>query len=157
MQPPPEDRTSIKVAVDPKTDRLQRLQLWTGVPTDLPILMKIEGEYTTDHVPTENRVVGAIGFENDEANNVKNQITSDYDPFHERAAFEPRFLGGPSSVTRTFARIVKKRGVLALSIVDPTDYDEVPLNDKVGIVGLDTFAPGKNLTLVAKHEGSTKD
>ncbi|RXW14325.1 hypothetical protein EST38_g11530 [Candolleomyces aberdarensis] len=52
MQPPPEDRTSIKVAVDPKSDRLQRLQLWTGVPTDLPILMKIEGEYTTDHVPT---------------------------------------------------------------------------------------------------------
>ncbi|KAJ2925842.1 hypothetical protein H1R20_g11257, partial [Candolleomyces eurysporus] len=104
-----------------------------------PILMKIEGKYTTDHVPAENRVIGAIGFENNEANDVKNQIT----------------------ITRTFARIretnVKKRVILPLTFVEPTDYDKVSPNDKVDIVGLDTFAPGKSLTLVAKHDGSTKD
>ncbi|KAJ2926438.1 hypothetical protein H1R20_g10656, partial [Candolleomyces eurysporus] len=67
----------------------------------------------------------------------------------------------PSSVTRTFARIretnVKKCVILPLTFVEPTDYDKVSPNDKVDIVGLDTFAPGKSLTLVAKHEGSTKD
>jgi aconitate hydratase len=47
--------------------------------------------------------------------------------------------------------------MLALTFVDPADYDKVQPNDKIGIVGLDTFAPGKNLTLVAKHEDGTKD
>ncbi|KAJ2926446.1 hypothetical protein H1R20_g10643, partial [Candolleomyces eurysporus] len=80
FQPPPEDRTIINVAIDCKSDRLQ---LWTGAPTDFPILMKIEGKYTSGHVPaggpgTKNRAIGAIGFENNEANDVKNQITGKY-------------------------------------------------------------------------------
>ncbi|KAJ2926437.1 hypothetical protein H1R20_g10657, partial [Candolleomyces eurysporus] len=80
FQPPLEDLTSIKVAVEPKSNCAQRLQLWTGAPTDLPILMNIEGKYTTNHVPAggpENRVIGAISFENNEANNVKNQIAGE--------------------------------------------------------------------------------
>jgi hypothetical protein len=47
--------------------------------------------------------------------------------------------------------------MLALTFVDPADYDKVQPNDKVDIVGLYTFTPGKNLTLVAKHEDGTKD
>jgi aconitate hydratase len=79
----------------------------------------------------------------------------------EHAALEPRFLGGLAIITRSFARIhetnLKKQGMLALTFVDPADYDKVQPNDKVDIVGLDTFAPGKNLTLVVKHEDGTKD
>ena len=48
FQPPPEDRASVQVAVDPKSDRLQLLKPfapWDGkTPTDLPILIKVKGK-----------------------------------------------------------------------------------------------------------------
>ena len=48
FQPPPEDRFSVQVAVDPKSERLQLLQPftpWDGkTPTDLPILIKVSGK-----------------------------------------------------------------------------------------------------------------
>ena len=79
----------------------------------------------------------------------------------EHAALEPRFLGGLAIIVRSFARIhetnLKKQGMLALTFVDPADYDKVKPSDKLDILGLDTFSPGKNLTLVAKHADGTKD
>jgi aconitate hydratase len=57
----------------------------------------------------------------------------------EHAALEPRFLGGLAIITRSFARIhetnLKKQGMLALTFVDPADYD------KVDIVGLEPWTP----------------
>lgn len=48
FQPPPEDRASVSVAIDPKSDRLQLLKPfapWDGkTPTDLPILIKVSGK-----------------------------------------------------------------------------------------------------------------
>jgi aconitate hydratase len=48
FQPPPQDRVSVSVIVDPKSDRLQLLQPfkpWNGkTPTDLPILIKVKGK-----------------------------------------------------------------------------------------------------------------
>jgi aconitate hydratase len=48
FQLPPQDRVSVAVAVDPKIDQLQLLQLfklWNGkTPTDLPILIKVKGK-----------------------------------------------------------------------------------------------------------------
>jgi aconitate hydratase len=48
FQPPPGDRASVYVAVDPKSDRLQLLhpfKPWDGkTPTDLPILIKVKGK-----------------------------------------------------------------------------------------------------------------
>jgi aconitate hydratase len=47
FQPPPADRASVQVAVDPKSDRLQLLepfQPWSGEPKDLPILIKVKGK-----------------------------------------------------------------------------------------------------------------
>lgn len=78
----------------------------------------------------------------------------------EHAALEPRFLGGLAIIVRSFARIhetnLKKQGMLALTFADPADYDKVQPSDKVSILGLESFAPGKNLTLLAKHsDGST--
>lgn len=47
-QRPPEDRASVAVAVDPKSDRLQLLEpfkVWDGKqPTDLPVLIKVKGK-----------------------------------------------------------------------------------------------------------------
>ncbi|KAJ1300615.1 hypothetical protein OPQ81_002269 [Rhizoctonia solani] len=51
---PSEDRASVNVAVDPKSDRLQLLQPfkpWDGQPPkNLPVLIKVQGKYTTDHI-----------------------------------------------------------------------------------------------------------
>jgi aconitate hydratase len=78
----------------------------------------------------------------------------------EHAALEPRFLGGLAIITRSFARIhetnLKKQGMLALTFIEPADYDKVQPSDRVTIEGLDSFAPGKNLTLIAKHADGSK-
>jgi aconitate hydratase len=78
----------------------------------------------------------------------------------EHAALEPRFLGGLAIIVRSFARIhetnLKKQGMLALTFVNPEDYDKIKPSDKVDVLGLETFSPGKNLTLVAKHADGTK-
>jgi aconitate hydratase len=93
FQPPPADRASVTVAVDPKSDRLQLLQPfapWDGKkPEDLPILIKVQGKCTTDHISaggpwlkyrghleniSQNCLIGAINSENGEANKVKNQL-----------------------------------------------------------------------------------
>lgn len=48
FQPPPEDRASVQVAIDPKSNRLQKLapfQPWDGkTPEDLPVLIKVKGK-----------------------------------------------------------------------------------------------------------------
>lgn len=79
----------------------------------------------------------------------------------EHAALEPRFLGGLAVITRSFARIhetnLKKQGMLALTFADAADYEKVRPDDRVDILGLESFAPGKNLTLVLKHSDGSKE
>lgn len=79
----------------------------------------------------------------------------------EHAALEPRFLGGLAIIVRSFARIhetnLKKQGMLALTFANPEDSEKVKPSDRVDILGLESFAPGKNLTMVLRHEdGSTE-
>ncbi|KAI0726033.1 aconitate hydratase [Fomitopsis betulina] len=207
FQAPPADRASVQVAVDPKSDRLQLLKPfapWDGkTPTDLPILIKVKGKCTTDHISaggpwlkyrghleniSQNCLIGAINSENGEANKIKNQITGEYGAVpevaayyrdhgikwvvigdhnygegssREHAALEPRFLGGLAVITRSFARIhetnLKKQGMLGLTFADAADYDKVRPDDRVDILGLESFAPGKNLTLVLKHSDGSKE
>jgi aconitate hydratase len=47
--------------------------------------------------------------------------------------------------------------MLALTFADPADYDKLQPDDRVDIKGLESFAPGKNLTLVAKHKNGSTD
>jgi len=65
----------------------------------------------------------------------------------EHAALEPRHLGGRAIIVKSFARIhetnLKKQGVLALTFSDAKDYDKVQPSDKVSLVGLNQFTPGK--------------
>ncbi|KAL6926964.1 Aconitate hydratase mitochondrial [Hanseniaspora valbyensis] len=69
----------------------------------------------------------------------------------EHAALEPRFLGGFAIITKSFARIhetnLKKQGMLPLNFADNSAYDKIQPEDSVDILGLTTFAPGKNLIL----------
>ncbi|KAH7882095.1 aconitase family-domain-containing protein [Phlebopus sp. FC_14] len=207
FQEPPTDRFAVAVAVNPSSDRLQLLQPfqpWDGkTPTDLPVLIKVKGKCTTDHISaggpwlkyrghlqniSQNCLIGAINAENGEANKVKNLLTGEYGPIpltaayyrengikwvvigdhnygegssREHAALEPRYLGGLAIIVRSFARIhetnLKKQGMLALTFANPEDYEKIQPHDKVDILGLESFAPGKNLTLVAKHEDGTQD
>lgn len=79
----------------------------------------------------------------------------------EHAAMSPRFLGAQVVVVKSFARIhetnLKKQGVLALTFVDPSDYDKIKEMDTFKIEGLKDFAPGKNLQMVVKHEDGSED
>lgn len=78
----------------------------------------------------------------------------------EHAALEPRFLGGLAIIVRSFARIhetnLKKQGMLALTFADPEDYEKIKPSDRVDVLGLESFAPGRNLTLLAKHADGSK-
>ncbi|MBN2894238.1 MAG: aconitate hydratase [Bacteroidales bacterium] len=80
----------------------------------------------------------------------------------EHAAMEPRHMGAKVVLVRSFARIhetnLKKQGMLALTFANPVDYDKVQEDDKFDIVGLDTFAAGKQLKVVLKHkDGSVEE
>ncbi|MGZ3726179.1 MAG: aconitate hydratase [Pseudobdellovibrio sp.] len=79
----------------------------------------------------------------------------------EHAAMSPRFLGCTAVITKSFARIhetnLKKQGVLALTFVNPKDYDKIQEKDLLSIRGLNDLAPGKNLTLEAKHADGSVD
>ncbi|NBA84472.1 aconitate hydratase [Emticicia sp. CRIBPO] len=79
----------------------------------------------------------------------------------EHAAMEPRHLGVRAILVKSFARIhetnLKKQGMLALTFADTSDYDKIKEDDTFDILGLTTFAPGKQLTVVANHSDGTKD
>lgn len=79
----------------------------------------------------------------------------------EHAAMEPRFLGVHAVIVKSFARIhetnLKKQGMLALTFVNPADYDKARQDDKVSIEGFETMAPSKNLTVVLDHADGTQD
>jgi aconitate hydratase len=150
-QAPPSDGSSVNVDVDPKSNRLQLLEpfkRWDGKDyNDLQVLIKIKGKCTTDHISaagpwlkyrghldniSNNMFIGAINEENNEANNIKNQLTGTYGKVpdvardykaknvgwvavgdinygegssREHAALEPRHLGGKAIIVKSFARI----------------------------------------------------
>ena len=72
----------------------------------------------------------------------------------EHAALEPRHLGGRAVIVKSFARIhetnLKKQGMLPLTFTDTADYDKIQPSDKITINGLDSFAPGLDLTATVR-------
>lgn len=206
-QAPPADRASVNVAIDPSSDRLQKLEPfkpWNGEDyTDCPILIKAKGKCTTDHISaggpwlkyrghlqniSNNCLIGAINEANGKANEVQNVLTGEWGAVpataiayrdqgrpwvvigdenygegssREHAALEPRYLGGVAVITRSFARIhntnLRKQGMLALTFVDPKDYDKVKPDDLVDLRGVKEIAPNSTITLVAKHKDGSVD
>ncbi len=79
----------------------------------------------------------------------------------EHAAMEPRHLGVKAVLVKSFARIhetnLKKQGMLALTFVNPADYDKIREDDSLNLTGLTQFAPGKNLVLTLNHSDGTTE
>ncbi|MCO6494000.1 MAG: aconitate hydratase [Phaeodactylibacter sp.] len=79
----------------------------------------------------------------------------------EHAAMEPRRLGVRAVIVKSFARIhetnLKKQGMLALTFVNPADYEKIRQDDKIDLLGFDTMAPGKNLRVALHHSDGTTD
>lgn len=80
----------------------------------------------------------------------------------EHAAMQPRFLGGVAVIARSFARIhetnLKKQGMLPLTFADPGDYDKIPSNALLNIVGFEQgFLPSTLLQLVVANPVSREE
>ena len=98
-------------------------------------------------------------------NNISTMIVGDENygegSSREHAAMEPRHMNVAAVIVRSFARIhetnLKKQGALALTFANPADYDKILEDDNFDIKGLETFAPGKALTMVINHADGSKD
>ncbi|CAF2629304.1 unnamed protein product [Rotaria sp. Silwood2] len=105
-QEPPKDGSSLVVDVDPKSDRLQLLEPfepWDGKDlVDMPVLIKIKGKCTTDHISpagvwlkyrghldniSNNMLICAINEENGESNNVQNILTNQWGKVPDTARY----------------------------------------------------------------------
>jgi aconitate hydratase len=79
----------------------------------------------------------------------------------EHAAMEPRFLGVRAVMVKSFARIhetnLKKQGMLGLTFADKEDYNKIQEDDIIDIMGLTSFTPGVQLTVVFNHKDGSKD
>jgi aconitate hydratase len=150
-QAPAEDGSGIEVVVDPESERLQLLSPfapWDGEDLiGLRLLIKAKGKCTTDHISmagpwlryrghldniSNNMLIGAVNFANDQTNAVLNQLSGEYASVpdtaraykaagigtivvgdenygegssREHAAMEPRHLGVKVVLVKSFARI----------------------------------------------------
>ena len=75
----------------------------------------------------------------------------------EHAAMTPRYLGCAAVIARSFARIhetnLKKQGILALTFIDPSDYDKILEDDRISISGLDGLKPKQPVGCTLHHSG----
>ncbi len=136
---------------------------------------------------SNNMLIGAINYFNEAANQVKSPnggyeavpivartykskgigtiVVGDENygegSSREHAAMEPRHLGVRVIITKSFARIhetnLKKQGVLALTFKNKADYDLIQEDDSFEVVGLDAFAEGSQISLIANHSDGTSD
>ena len=150
-QKPSKDSDNVEVVVNANSERLQLLkpfEKWDGKDIKgLKLLIKAKGKCTTDHISmagpwlkfrghleniSMNLLLGATNAFNDKVNNIKNQLTGDYDETpsvarfyrknnvqsivvgdenygegssREHAAMEPRFAGVRAVLVKSFARI----------------------------------------------------
>jgi aconitate hydratase len=79
----------------------------------------------------------------------------------EHAAMEPRHLGVKVVLVKSFARIhetnLKKQGMLGITFANPADYDKIKEDDVIDVLGLTTFTPGQQLTIVLNHADGSKE
>jgi aconitate hydratase len=79
----------------------------------------------------------------------------------EHAAMSPRYLGGRAVIARSFARIHRsnlwKQGMLALTFVQPDDYDKIQAGDRLSLAGLKNLAPEQNVIATITHADGTSE
>jgi len=151
FQNPAEDGSKVSIIVNPDSKRLQLLDpftAWEGKDLlGLKLLIKAKGKCTTDHISmagpwlkfrghldniSNNLLIGAVNYYNEETNKVKSQIYGAYGTVpdvqraykaagigtivvgdenygegssREHAAMEPRHLGVRAVLVKSFARI----------------------------------------------------
>ena len=79
----------------------------------------------------------------------------------EHAAMEPRHLGVKVVLVKSFARIhetnLKKQGMLGITFSNEADYDLIQEDDLFNFIDLESFSPGKQITIEIVHSDGTKD
>jgi aconitate hydratase len=110
---PATDGSAVSVHIKSDSDRLQALEAFKVPKTeeyqDLPVLIKVKGKCTTDHISmagpwlkyrghldniSNNMFIGAINSANGIANSVKNQLTGVYEEVpHAARAYKAKNLG----------------------------------------------------------------
>ena len=79
----------------------------------------------------------------------------------EHAAMEPRHLGVVAVIVKSFARIhetnLKKQGMLGLTFANEADYDKIKEDDTLNFTDLNSFAPGKQLSLELVRKDGSKE
>ena len=116
---------------------------------------KLTGEY--GEVPAVQRAYKAAG--------VPSIVVGDQNygegSSREHAAMEPRHLGVKAVLVKSFARIhetnLKKQGMLALTFVNPEDYDKIQEDDTFDFINLESFAPNTPLQIQITHADGTTD
>ncbi|WFD01236.1 aconitate hydratase [Malassezia yamatoensis] len=97
FQAPPDDGSNVEVIIKPDSERLQFLapfKKWDGKnPKDMPVLIKVKGKCTTDHISaggpwlkyrghlqniSNNCLIGATNIANNETNNVQNVLNGEW-------------------------------------------------------------------------------
>ena len=118
----------------------------------------------------KNQLTGEFGGVPDTARaykkaEVKTVVVGDHNygegSSREHAAMEPRHLGVAAVIVKSFARIhetnLKKQGMLGLTFNNEADYDLIQEDDTFNFVDLNTFTPGKQLTLEVVHASGSND
>ena len=79
----------------------------------------------------------------------------------EHAAMEPRHLGVKVVLVKSFARIhetnLKKQGMLGLTFSNESDYDLIQEDDLFNFIDLESFSPGKQISIEIVHSDGSKD
>jgi aconitate hydratase len=204
---PADNPDSIEVLIKKDSNRLQKLDPFPKWNVknflSLPILAKVKGKCTTDHISpagawlmyrghldkiSDNLLLGALNAFSAEVGVGKNILNGQIESFphiaraykekginwiiigdqnygegssREHAAMTPRYLGCAAVIAKSFARIhetnLKKQGILALTFENPDDYDKILEDDRIDIVGLEGFQPGKPLNCYLRHKNGTSE
>ena len=205
---PASNSQDVQIEILPNSQRLQLLEPFPKSEVsdflDLPILIKVKGKCTTDHISaagpwlkyrghleniSANLLLGAqeafsgeigVGFcplhktlepIAEAASHAKKQkinwcIVADENygegSSREHAAMEPRFMGAKVILARSFARIhetnLKKQGILPLTFLSESTYEEIGPQDIISVVGISNITPGQNvLCQIKTPNGSVKE
>src|SRR6478752_3900150 len=77
----------------------------------------------------------------------------------EHAAMTPRYLGCAAVIARSFARIhetnLKKKGILALTFSDETDYERILEDDRISIINIKDLKPKSPVDCILYHKDGT--
>jgi aconitate hydratase len=117
--PPAKDGSSVKIAIDPRSSRLQLLEPfkpWNGQDlTGLKVLVKVEGKCTTDHISPAGKWLRYRGHLDQISNNM---FTGAVNAFREEVGKGLNLLNGQVEPYPQVARTYKQAGIEWVAIGD---------------------------------------